>query len=164
MQIYLHAPSKLWNLALITRTLKLFGHHEIWVYDQYGMPLYEEFMTPTQVRRANKMSVGAYFQTKIHTVTDPIKFIEDCHFHGKRTLATVPNINASPLHKFEYRTNDVLILGAEAFGLPQEFQELCSTRVTIPSPGSSYSFNLGVAAGILLYEYGCQHQFSPPRH
>ena len=116
-------------------------------------------MTPTQVRRANKMSVGAYFQTKIHTVKDPVEFIHECHRQGKRTLATVPDIHASPLNEFQYQKNDVLILGAEAFGLPKELQDLCSTKITIPSPGSSYSFNLGVAAGILLYEYGRQHQF-----
>lgn len=159
MQIYLHAPQKLWNLALITRTLKLFGHTDIWVYDQYKMPLFEKEMTPTQVRRANKMSVGAYFQMKIHKVLDPVEFIQQCHAEGKRTLATVPSIYAEPLNKFEYLENDVLILGAEAFGLPPEIQDLCQQKITIPSPGSAYSFNLGVAAGILLYEYGRQHQF-----
>lgn len=97
MQIYLHAPQKLWNLALITRTLKLFGHTDIWVYDQYKMPLYEKEMTPTQVRRANKMSVGAYFQMNIHKVSDPIEFIAQCHAEGKRTLATVPSIYALSL-------------------------------------------------------------------
>jgi RNA methyltransferase, TrmH family len=159
MKIYLHSPSKLWNIALITRTLKLFGHDELYVFDDANVPLNKEAMTPTQVRRANKMSVGAYFQMKVHRVEDPVEFVRNEIKLGHRILASVPAIEATPLNQFQFEKNDVLLLGAEAYGLPQEIQDFCTNRITIPSPGSSYSFNLGVAAGILLYEYGRQHQF-----
>jgi 23S rRNA (guanosine2251-2'-O)-methyltransferase len=45
------------------------------------------------------------------------------------------------------------VLGNEARGLSQGFREQCDLLVGIPMPGALVdSLNLGVAAGILLYE------------
>jgi 23S rRNA (guanosine2251-2'-O)-methyltransferase len=46
----------------------------------------------------------------------------------------------------------LLVLGAEGEGLRRLVSEACDLHVTLPSPGGFESLNVGVAAGILLYQ------------
>ena len=50
------------------------------------------------------------------------------------------------------RRSLVLLLGSEKKGLSSEVQALCDTVVKIPMVGRGDSLNLGIAAGVLLYE------------
>ena len=52
----------------------------------------------------------------------------------------------------------VLLVGNETAGLPADLLDLCDQAARIPMTGSAHSFNVTVAAGILLYE--CQRQRS----
>ena len=45
-----------------------------------------------------------------------------------------------------------LLLGNEADGLRDDYLSLCDRRVTIPMRPGTDSLNLGVAAGIFVYE------------
>ena len=45
-----------------------------------------------------------------------------------------------------------LLLGNESDGLSAEARRLCDAVVSIPLPGGAHSYNVTVAAGILLYE------------
>jgi len=45
-----------------------------------------------------------------------------------------------------------LVLGNESTGLSDEVREACDALVTVPMGGGAHSFNVTVAAGILLYE------------
>lgn len=69
-------------------------------------------------------------------------------------LIGVDNLPSSnPLHESELPTNAVYVFGQEGPGLSQEMQLACSNIVAIEQFGSTRSINLGVAAGILLYEW-----------
>jgi len=48
--------------------------------------------------------------------------------------------------------NCLLIVGSEAYGLPQEWVEQCDQKLTIPMPGKAESLNAAIAASIALYE------------
>ena len=49
-----------------------------------------------------------------------------------------------------------LVLGNESHGLADETLALCNQTVTIPMYGGASSFNVTVAAGILVYEWARQ--------
>lgn len=51
-----------------------------------------------------------------------------------------------------YRPPTILLLGEERQGIPANLQTLCDHLVRIPMVGGSDSLNVGVAAGVLLYE------------
>jgi 23S rRNA (guanosine2251-2'-O)-methyltransferase len=61
------------------------------------------------------------------------------------------------LHNVEFAAKSVLVLGAEGKGLSALARKTCDEIVTIPGeapPQSGVdSFNVSVAAGVLMYEY-----------
>lgn len=46
-----------------------------------------------------------------------------------------------------------LVLGEERHGLTEELRSLCDTTVRLPMAGLADSLNVGVAAGIMMYEF-----------
>ena len=66
----------------------------------------------------------------------------------------IDNIAGSvPLQQAELPAAAMLIFGQEGPGLSADMQALCSYVVAIEQFGSTRSINLGVAAGIVLYEW-----------
>ncbi|OQB87407.1 MAG: 23S rRNA (guanosine-2'-O-)-methyltransferase RlmB [Planctomycetes bacterium ADurb.Bin126] len=61
-----------------------------------------------------------------------------------------------PVWELDLRGPVVLLVGNETAGLPPDLLDLCDQAARIPMTGSAHSFNVTVAAGILLYE--CQRQ------
>jgi 23S rRNA (guanosine2251-2'-O)-methyltransferase len=63
--------------------------------------------------------------------------------------------------RFESRT--ALVLGGEGWGLRRLVRERCDALVRIPARGHVDSFNVSVAAGILMYEIRRQQGFAGSR-
>jgi len=75
-------------------------------------------------------------------------------------------VGTSPHAAQDYRTVSyggpvVLFMGCEQRGMTPEQQALCDAMVRIPMVGRSDSLNLGVAAGVLLYELFNQRHRAP---
>lgn len=70
----------------------------------------------------------------------------------------IDNIAGSrPLNDAPLPTDSVYFFGQEGPGLSAEAQSICSQIIAIEQFGSTRSVNLGVAAGIILYEWARQH-------
>lgn len=69
----------------------------------------------------------------------------------KRLVATCARFG-TPHHEFSFSTDDALVLGPEATGLPMRLIESIPQLVRIPIWGQVRSLNLANAASILLYE------------
>lgn len=66
----------------------------------------------------------------------------------------IDNIPGSkPLGSAQKPLNVVLVFGQEGPGLSPEMQAICTEIVAIEQYGSTRSVNVGVAAGIILYEW-----------
>ena len=73
---------------------------------------------------------------------------------NKQTVIGIDNIAGStPLHESELPANAVLVFGQEGPGLSPEMQACCTKIIAIEQFGSTRSVNVGVAAGIILYEW-----------
>jgi tRNA (cytidine/uridine-2'-O-)-methyltransferase len=69
---------------------------------------------------------------------------------GRRILLTTHG--DSPLYDFSFQPGDVLLLGQESAGVPDEVRADCDAAVRIPLLPSVRSLNVGMAAGIALAE------------
>lgn len=69
-------------------------------------------------------------------------------------LIGVDNIkNSKSLNTIKFDENCILIFGQEGPGLSKEIIENCDGLVKIDQYGSTRSVNVGVASGIVMYEY-----------
>jgi TrmH family RNA methyltransferase len=76
---------------------------------------------------------------------------------GIRTVATVAS-GGTPYASVRFEHPTALVFGSEGAGLPAELLRHADERVTIPLSPPVESLNVGVAAGILLFEAARQRQ------
>ena len=70
----------------------------------------------------------------------------------------IDNVDGSqPLAKTAFPENAVLVFGSEGEGLSQAMIDKCQQLVAIEQFGSTRSINVGVAAGVVMYEWLRQH-------
>ncbi len=81
---------------------------------------------------------------------------------GARIFATEVD-GASPVHTIDLTGPVALVVGNEGSGVPADLLQRASGRITIPCPGPVESLNVGVAAGILLYEAARQRSTAANR-
>jgi len=131
-----------------------------------------DFNIGTIVRNANAFNVGAvhiigrrhwnrrgamatekYLSVQHHTtVGDFIKATKDMK------IIAVDNVQGSEgLMKTSLPDNAVLVFGGEGPGLSNEMLKAAHSVVKIEQFGSTRSVNVGVASGIVLYEWRRQH-------
>lgn len=73
---------------------------------------------------------------------------------NKQAIIGIDNIPKSvPLNGTTLKKDCVLVFGQEGPGLSPEMQTICSQIIAIEQFGSTRSVNVGVAAGIILYEW-----------
>jgi tRNA G18 (ribose-2'-O)-methylase SpoU len=128
----------------------------------------------TIVRNANAFNVAAvhvigkkHWNRRGAMVTDRYLDI----FHHKtveefidavegRHIIAIDNLpDAEPLSKVELPKKAVLVFGGEGPGLSEDMQKAAEKMVMIEQLGSTRSVNVGVASGIVMYEWVQQHIF-----
>jgi tRNA (cytidine/uridine-2'-O-)-methyltransferase len=75
-------------------------------------------------------------------------------FQAQRTgrLVLMTTKAAEPLHAFAFTSDDVLLLGRESAGVPEEVHTAAEARVRIPVRAGLRSLNLAMSAGIAVTE------------
>jgi 23S rRNA (guanosine2251-2'-O)-methyltransferase len=68
-------------------------------------------------------------------------------------------MSGNPVHKVDLRGRVCLVMGSEGEGLRRLTRERCDLLVRVPASGHVDSFNVSVAAGILMYEVRRQQGF-----
>ncbi len=147
MKVFFYAPKHLDNLAAIIRTLEVFGIREMEVFDEFGVV--KESENKVLKRKLNKISSGSFQYMKFNKHDDPEEFLKN---YPGRKIATVLKNQSSHLTEFTFLPDDILLLGNETRGLPEDVISLCDVKLKIPQVGKTESLNLGIAAGIFIYE------------
>ena len=76
---------------------------------------------------------------------------------GRELVAIENNTkNSSPLHQKSFKPDTTLIFGSENSGITKELLDASNDIRFIESFGSTRSVNVGVAAGIAMYEFARQ--------
>ncbi len=104
-------------------------------------------------RRALRVSMGHISMLKIHTYSDIEDTIINLKEQGYRIYAAEVTENSTPLASVKVVDKWVLLMGHEGSGLSDEVLTLCDEVVTIEMMEGVKSFNVGVAASIMMYQF-----------
>ncbi|PHS40406.1 MAG: rRNA methyltransferase [Sulfurovum sp.] len=104
-------------------------------------------------RRALRVSMGHVSMLKIHTYSDIKETITALKTQGYRIYAAEVTQNSTPLSSVKVVGKWVLLMGHEGSGLSAEVLALCDEVVTIEMMEGVKSFNVGVAASIMMYQF-----------
>ncbi len=107
-----------------------------------------------QWNRRGAMVTDRYMHVFHHaTVDDFVRAMDD-----RRIIAIDNQPGAVSLSEVELPRKAVLVFGGEGPGLSREMIEASETMIAIEQFGSTRSVNVGVASGIVLYEWVRRHE------
>lgn len=130
------------NIGAIARTALCCGAQAIIIPDKGVGAINEEAM---------KSSAGALNKIHVCRETSLLKAVDTLHLNGIK-VCTAEMKASRVLHQLDLSTPLCVIMGSEDKGIQSYLMKAADERFTIPmSPGFD-SFNVSVAAGIILYE------------
>ena len=111
-----------------------------------------------QWNKRGAMVTDLYMNIQYH---DDVKAFEAVMERSKREIIAIDIVDqAEGLSKTELPANAVLVFGAEGPGLSKEMLAAAKKVVMIEQFGSTRSVNVGVAAGITMYNWLQQHSLT----
>ena len=132
------------NMGTIVRSANAFGVRKVHVIGR------------RQWNKRGAMATDKYLHIIYHETIDG--FVKATH---GRELIAVDNVAGSqPLSQIVFPKESLLIFGQEGPGISDELLKAANKIVRIEQFGSTRSINVGVAAGIVMYEYTRQHLLS----
>ncbi len=103
-------------------------------------------------RRALRVSMGYISHLKVNIYDDVFATIAKLKVLGYQIIAAEVHEEAIPLQKLHPPQKWVLLMGNEGDGLSSDILALCDCVVKIEMEPHIKSFNVGIAASILLYQ------------
>ena len=103
-------------------------------------------------RRALRVSMGYAKMLKTDVYKDIFETISTLKKMGYRVYAAEVTAGSTMLRDLQPAKKWVLIMGHEGRGIAQEILDVCDEVLTIEMQKGIKSFNVGVAASILMYE------------
>ncbi|WP_101760595.1 tRNA (guanosine(18)-2'-O)-methyltransferase TrmH [Oceanicoccus sp. KOV_DT_Chl] len=103
-------------------------------------------------------ALGSHRYVKVHRHRQLSAPVDDLKRQGFQVVAAHLSAEAVDYHQVDFCQPTALLLGAEKEGLSELGSELADIHITIPMVGMVESFNVSVAAGIILNEARHQRQ------
>jgi len=135
------------NVGSIARSASALGVHSYLLPQQGPHPF---------GRRALRVSMGHASRLKLHRYDDIKETIRTLKEQGYTIYAAEITKNSIPLSKIEVTEKWVLLMGHEGDGITPDILRLCDRVVHIEMEANVKSFNVAVAASIILYNF--QHK------
>jgi TrmH family RNA methyltransferase len=129
------------NLGTIVRTACAAGAEGLVVADPCTDPFHRDVV---------RGSAGTIFHVPIATATSE-QALAWLRMHSVQIVAATPD-GATPYRSARYDDAVAVVLGNERHGLPEAWLAAADDAVAIPMEPPADSLNVGVAAGILLFE------------
>lgn len=101
--------------------------------------------------RRGAMKTEAYMNIFHHETV--VEFIDWAKQNNLKLIAIDNQKGSKKLNEIELEKGSILVFGNESDGLSKEMVEACKEMVAIEQFGSTRSVNVGVASGILMYEF-----------
>lgn len=130
------------NIGAIARTALCCGAHALIIPDKGVGAINEEAM---------KSSAGALNKIHVCRESSLLKAVDTLHLNGIK-VCTAEMKAAKALHELDLATPLCIIMGSEDKGIQSYLMKAADERFTIPMAPGFDSFNVSVAAGIILYE------------
>lgn len=143
----LHDPG---NLGTLLRTVDAIGGNGVAIVGASTDPTHPKCL---------KASMGTIFRVPVARAANVEDFLRWAKERQVWTVATTAR-RGSTFWSLKYRRPLVLLLGSEGEGLRQETIQAADAVARVPMWGTASSLNVGVAAGVLLYEIRRQEEAS----
>jgi TrmH family RNA methyltransferase len=104
-------------------------------------------------RRAVRVSMGHIGLMDYHLYKDIIQTIKTLRSLGYKVYAAEVTEDSTPLSKIKVAEKWVLLMGHEGKGIAKEILDVCDEVVTIEMEKGIKSFNVSVAASIMMYQF-----------
>ena len=133
------------------RSAEFFGYKKIYIYDKNDLmnPPNNKTSRAEMQHMARVWTAGAVDHLELEIVTDPLAFISE---YNGRVIGTMLDKSAIHLAAFEFEPNDLIVMGSEKEGLPEEIANSTTINVYIPQIGVTDCLNVSVTLGIVLHE------------
>jgi 23S rRNA (guanosine2251-2'-O)-methyltransferase len=131
------------NFGAICRSAECAGVQAVIVPQSGSAPANEEAM---------KASAGALARVRICRVRSLFSTVELLQQSGVQVVATALSDRAVPVFKADFSVPTAILMGSEGEGVHPKLQKMADAVVKIPQATDFDSFNVSVAAGIVLYE------------
>lgn len=141
------------NIGAIARSAVCCGAQAIIIADKGAGALNEE---------AVKSSAGALEMIQVCRVNSLLKAAETLHLNGIKLCASEMRAGKK-IYELALSVPCCFIMGNEEKGIGKSLSDVADEPFTIPMSGKFDSFNVSVAAGIILYEALKQRQYEPVR-
>ena len=89
-------------------------------------------------------------------------FVASAKAHNRR-IVLMTTKGSTSLFNVEFRADDIILMGSESLGVPEEMHAAADLRIRIPMQAQFRSLNVSVAAGIALAEALRQTGQLPPQ-
>lgn len=142
--IMLDEISSTQNIGSIARSAAAIG------VNTYCVPVYGPH---PYSRRALRVSMGYISKLKIHVYSDILATLEALKIMGYTIFAAEVTSESVALSQVNVPAKWVLLMGHEGDGLSQEILDACDVTVNIEMMQGVKSFNVGVAASIMMYKF-----------
>ena len=104
-------------------------------------------------RRALRVSMGYVSHLKTHLYDDIYTTIESLKSMGYKIYAAEVTPDSTPLMQVKVPKKWVILMGHEGKGIDKKILDICDEVVTIEMSESVKSFNVGVAASLMMYRF-----------
>lgn len=150
MNILLYAPEYRPNLSNMIRSAEFFGFRKIYIWDKNELlsPPKNKATRADMNHMARVWTAGAIEFVEIIELKDVVGFLKK---YTGRALATVIDEKATPLAEFQFKENDLILMGSEKDGLPDSIVGHCDAAIHLPALGHTDCLNVSVSLGIFLY-------------
>lgn len=140
--IMLDGVTDIRNIGAIARTAVCCGAHGIIIPDKGVGALNEETM---------KASAGALELIHLSRVSSLAHAADTLHLNGIAVMAAEMKANQK-VYEVNFKQPSCIIMGSEEKGIQRFLSKAADTHFNIPIRGNFNSYNVSVAAGIILYE------------
>jgi 23S rRNA (guanosine2251-2'-O)-methyltransferase len=130
------------NIGALARSAVCCGAQAIIIPDKGIAALNEE---------AIKSSAGAMTSIKVSRVNSLLKAVDQLHLNGIKVYTSTLKANTS-IFEIDFREPCCVIMGSEDKGVQPYLAKAADALFSIPMAGQFDSFNVSVAAGIILFE------------
>ena len=128
------------NVSAIYRSADAFGLEAIHLY-------YTDTAFPSLSRKTSA-SARKWVESVRHPSLEDLAL----SMQGFQVLATSCSPSSRPLRSYDLTKPTALLMGNEHSGVPEELLKICNGELYIPMHGMIQSFNVSVAAAIILAE------------
>jgi len=136
------------NVSAIYRSCDAFGVAKVYLY-------YTNTNFPSL---GKKTSASASKWVETEKINDKNILFKTLHDSGHQILATSCSKKAKPLNTWDFTKPSAIILGNEHSGVDEELVDIVDGELYIPMRGMIQSFNVSVAAAIILAEAARQRE------